>query len=174
MGHSCNRRMSVGSHAHQGEDEDEVGAVDRLARGDDVEASAAQEGGPEAEGPVIHMPRSGVGVIQAVDATFYDLLGWRPEQMVGFSSTKFIHPDDQPSAIGAWVKMIDSSDGAGVWRGRYQSAWGTWVWVETVNRYGGADNPIVTTSMTGVTAEQASMEERLYARGQLLSRLADA
>ena len=188
----------MGTHAHQGEDqgqsdrqdendgraeiaiggetetEIEDGAVDRLARGDDMDASAAQEGGPEALGPVIRMTRSGVGVIQSVDASCYDLLGWRPEQMVGFSSTNFIHPDDQPSAIGAWVKMIDSSDGAGVWRGRYKSAWGTWVWVETVNRYGGADNPIVTTSMTGVTAEQASMEERLYARSQLLSRLSDA
>ena len=48
------------------------------------------------------------------------------------------------------------------------------MWVETVNQYGGSDNPIVTTSMTGVTAEQASMEERLYARSQLLSRLSDA
>ena len=94
--------------------------------------------------------------------------------MVGSSSTRFIHPDDQPSAIAAWVKMVESSDGAGVWRGRYQSAWGTWVWVETVNQYGGSDDPIVTTSMTGVTAEQASMEERLYARSQLLSRLSDA
>jgi diguanylate cyclase (GGDEF)-like protein len=120
------------------------------------------------------MTRSGVGVIQSVDGSCDDLLGWRPEQMVGLSSTKFIHPDDQPSAIAAWVKMIGSSNGAGVWRGRYQSAWGTWVWVETVNQYGGSDDPIVTTSMTGVTAAQVSMEEQLYARGQLLSRLSDA
>jgi diguanylate cyclase (GGDEF)-like protein len=144
--------------------------------GNEVDASAAGEGSAElpATGPTVRMTRSGVGVIQSVEGSCYDLLGWRSEQMLGFSSTKFIHPDDQPSAIAAWVKMIDSSDGAGVWRGRYQSAWGTWVWVETVNHYGGADDPIVATSMTGVTAEQASMEERLYARGQLLSRLSDA
>jgi diguanylate cyclase (GGDEF)-like protein len=129
---------------------------------------------PPASGPTVHMTRSGVGVIQSLEGSCLELLGWRPEQMIGFSSTKFIHPDDQPSAIAAWVKMIDSTDGAGVWRGRYQSAWGTWVWVETVNQYGGADDPIVATSMTGVSAEQASMEERLYARGQLLSRLSDA
>jgi diguanylate cyclase (GGDEF)-like protein len=141
-----------------------------------MDVSEGEEVGsePPASGPTVQMTRSGVGVIQSVDESCYDLLGWRPEQMLGFSSTKFIHADDQPSAIAAWVKMIDSSDGAGVWRGRYQSAWGTWVWVETVNQYGGADDPIVTTSMTGVTAEQASMEERLYARGQLLSRLSDA
>ena len=63
-----------------------------------MDASAAQEGGPEALGPVIRMTRSGVGVIQSVDASCYDLLGWRPEQMVGFSSTKF-HPSRRP-AVG--------------------------------------------------------------------------
>jgi diguanylate cyclase (GGDEF)-like protein len=136
--------------------------------------ASANEAGQDPPGPIVHMTRSGVGVILSVEASCYDLLGWRPEQMVGSSSTRFIHVDDQASAIAAWVKMVDSSDGAGVWRGRYQSAWGTWVWVETVNQYGGSDDPIVTTSMTGVTAEQASVEERLYARSQLLSRLSDA
>lgn len=157
-----------------GAGEDEGGAVDRLARGNDMDAGATEEAGQEAPGPLVHMTRSGVGVIMSVGGSCYDLLGWRPEQMVGSSSTRFIHPDDQPSAIAAWVKMIDSSDGAGVWRGRYQSAWGTWVWVETVNRYGGPDDPIVSTTMTGVTAERVSVEERLYARSQLLSRLSDA
>ena len=131
----------------------------------------------EPEGPAgltVQMTRNIVGVISRVDDSVTDLLGWRPDQMVGSSSTKFIHPDDQPSAIAAWVKMLDSSDGAGLWRGRYQSACGTWVWVETVNRFEDSDDPIVSTSMTGVTAEQVSMEERLYARSQLLSRLSDA
>jgi diguanylate cyclase (GGDEF)-like protein/PAS domain S-box-containing protein len=120
------------------------------------------------------MTRNNIGVIQSVDDAIYDLLGWRPDQLIGSSSTTFIHSDDQAAAIAAWVRMIDSPDGEGVWRGRYQSAYGTWVWIETVNHYGGADNPLVTTEMTGATVEQVSMEERLYARGQLLSRLSDA
>jgi diguanylate cyclase (GGDEF)-like protein len=139
-----------------------------------MDLGAAEESGLEPTGPVVPMTRSGVGVIVSVGDSCHDLLGWMPEQMVGSSSTRFIHPDDQPSAIAAWVKMLDSSDGAGVWRGRYQSAWGTWVWVETVNQYGGPNDPIVSTTMTGVTAEQVSMEERLHARSQLLSRLSDA
>jgi diguanylate cyclase (GGDEF)-like protein len=143
-------------------------------QGEDMDSKAVEDGAPEPVGISVHMTRSGVGMIQAVDEPIVDLLGWRPDQLIGLSSTKFIHPDDQPSAIAAWVKMVDSSDGAGVWRGRYQSAWGTWVWVETVNRYDGSVTPIVFTTMRGVTAEQASMEERLYARSQLLSRLSDA
>jgi diguanylate cyclase (GGDEF)-like protein/PAS domain S-box-containing protein len=120
------------------------------------------------------MTRNNIGVIQSVDETIYDLLGWRPDQLIGSSSTTFIHSDDQAAAIAAWVRMIDSPDGEGLWRGRYQSAYGTWVWIETVNHYGGPDNPMVITEMTGATVEQVSMEERLYARGQLLSRLSDA
>jgi diguanylate cyclase (GGDEF)-like protein len=125
-------------------------------------------------GVTVHMTRNAIGIIQSIDERIYDLLGWRPDQLIGSSSTTFIHSDDQASAIAAWVRMLDAPDGAGLWRGRYQSAYGTWVWVETVNRYGGDDNQIVTTEMTGATVEQVSMEERLYARGQLLSRLSDA
>jgi diguanylate cyclase (GGDEF)-like protein len=123
---------------------------------------------------MVHMVRNAVAVVASVDESVVDLLGWRPEEWVGVSSTKFIHPDDQAGAVAAWVRMLESTDGAGVWRGRYQSAHGTWVWVETVNHYGGTDNPIVTTEMTAVTVEQISLEETLYARGQLLSRLSDA
>ena len=125
-------------------------------------------------GPTIRMTRNIVGVISQVDDGVTNLLGWQPDQMIGFSSTKFIHPDDQPSAVAAWVKMLDSPDGVGLWRGRYQTAYGSWVWVETANRFEDSDDPIVSTSMTSVTVEQVSLEETLYARGQLLSRLSDA
>jgi diguanylate cyclase (GGDEF)-like protein len=140
----------------------------------EMDAGGAELVGNEPPGLNVQMTRSGVGVISWVDGSVYDLLGWRPDQMVGLSSTKFIHPDDQAPAIAAWVKMIDSPDGAGIWRGRYQSAWGTWVWVETVNQFDASGGPIVQTTMTGVTAEHLSIEERLYARGQLLSRLSEA
>jgi diguanylate cyclase (GGDEF)-like protein/PAS domain S-box-containing protein len=120
------------------------------------------------------MTRNIVGVISSMDQSVVELLGWRPDEMIGSSSTKFVHPDDQASAVAAWVKMLDSPDGVGLWRGRYQSAFGTWVWVETANTYEDADEPMVRTVMAGVAVEQVSMEERLYARGQLLSRLSDA
>jgi diguanylate cyclase (GGDEF)-like protein len=122
----------------------------------------------------VQMTRNAVGVIASVDESIADLLGWWPKDLIGSSSTRFIHPDDQAGAIAAWVRMLAAPDGAGFWRGRYQSAQGTWIWVETVNHYEGMDNPVVTTTMAAVTFEQVSMEETLYARGQLLSRLSDA
>jgi diguanylate cyclase (GGDEF)-like protein len=70
--------------------------------------------------------------------------------------------------------MVTSPGSTRVWRGRYQTANGEWAWVETVNRLEDSDIPVVVTTMTRVTVEQASTEEELRAREQLLSRLSDA
>ncbi len=120
------------------------------------------------------MARNATAVIMSVDEGIVDLLGWRPEQMIGSPSTRFIHTEDQPSAIAAWMKMITSPGLTNLWRGRYRTASGSWMWVETVNRLEESDSPIVLTSMTQTTAEKAGVEEELRAREQLLSRLSDA
>jgi diguanylate cyclase (GGDEF)-like protein/PAS domain S-box-containing protein len=122
----------------------------------------------------VRMIRDGVGVFTSVEDGVVDLLGWRPEEMIGSSSLQYIHSEDQAAAVAAWVKMVESGGGEGLWRGRYQSAYGTWIWVETVNWYDASGTPTVFTTMNAVSVEQVSVEERLYARGQLLSRLSDA
>jgi diguanylate cyclase (GGDEF)-like protein/PAS domain S-box-containing protein len=120
------------------------------------------------------MTRNSAGVITSVDEFITDMLGWRPEQLVGLPSTEFVHPEDQPSAIAAWMAMITSPGTTRVWRGRYQSADGAWTWVETVNQFEDSDDPIVSSSMRRVSVEQAGVEDELRAREQLLSRLSDA
>ncbi len=122
----------------------------------------------------VHMTRDAVGVITSIDEAVGEMLGWRPEQLIGSPSTRFIHPDDQLSAVAAWLDMITSPGLTRVWRGRYQSADGTWTWVETVNCLDEGDHSIVSSSMSRVTGEQVSIEEELRAREQLLSRLSDA
>jgi diguanylate cyclase (GGDEF)-like protein/PAS domain S-box-containing protein len=122
----------------------------------------------------VGMTRDTAGVITSVDEGIVEMLGWRPEQMAGSPSTKFIHPQDQASAISTWMAMITSPGTTHVWRGRYQTVDGAWAWVETVNRLEDAGEALVHTSMSRVTGEQASVEEALRAREQLLSRLSDA
>jgi diguanylate cyclase (GGDEF)-like protein/PAS domain S-box-containing protein len=122
----------------------------------------------------VQMTRDTAGVITSVDEGIVDMLGWRPEQLIGSPSTRFIHLEDQPSAIAAWMEMITSPGLTYVWRGRYRTASGSWRWVETVNCLEDSDSPIVSSSMTQVTVKQASVEEELRAREQLLSRLSDA
>ena len=131
--------------------------------------------GPEAPtGLPVHMTRNVAGVITSVDEAIVDLLGWRPEELVGSPSTAFIHPEDQPRLIASWVETITSPGSAFAVRGRYRTAQGTWSWVEAVNQLEDSDRSIVVTSMTPVTAEQVSGEEESRARQQLMSRLSDA
>jgi len=120
--------------------------------------------------------RNDAGVITEVDAAIVEVLGWRPEQMLGEPSTTFIHPEDQPSAVAAWFEMLGDAGATGVWRGRYRAADGSWRWVETANtnRLDDTDAPAVVSVMRRVAPDVAGVEEELRARKQLLSRLSDA
>ena len=124
--------------------------------------------------PVL-LTRNVAGVITHVDERVTAMLGWIPEQLVGVPSTKFVHPDDQPSAIAAWMEMIIEPGSIRTWRGRYRTADGSWKWVETVNE-NHLDDPeqVVRSSMTLASVEQVGIEEELRVRTQLLSRLSDA
>jgi two-component system cell cycle sensor histidine kinase/response regulator CckA len=135
----------------------------------------AMPNGPEVPtGLTVHMTRDATALITSVDEAIFDLLGWRPEQLVGSRSTGLMHPEDQPSAIASWVEMITSPGSVYVGRSRYRTTHGSWMWVETVNQLDDSDNSIVVTSMTRATAEQVSAEDASRARQQLLSRLSDA
>ena len=127
------------------------------------------------DSPPVVLTRDAAAIITHVDEGIVDMLGWTPEQLVGLPSTSFIHPEDQPSAIAAWMEMVTEPGAVRVWRGRYRAADGSWRWVETVNE-NHLDDPeeVVRTSMTRVTVEQVGIEEELRARKQLLSRLSDA
>jgi diguanylate cyclase (GGDEF)-like protein/PAS domain S-box-containing protein len=121
----------------------------------------------------VNMTRNEVGVITSVDENVVELLGWRPDQLLGAKSSDFLHPEDQASGIAAWVGMATAPGTTGVWRGRYRTAGGTWQWVETTNTLD-ADTGIVSTSMTRVSVAQVNIEEELRARTELLTRLSDA
>src|SRR6185295_16461126 len=117
----------------------------------DVPASSAAVGA--------NMTRNEMGVIVSVAKSLVDLLGWRPDQLIGCKSHQFVHPEDQASAIAAWVSMVTTPGTTGYWRGRYQTAEGNWQWVETTNRLENPDDPVVFTSMAGITVEEVSIEE---------------
>jgi diguanylate cyclase (GGDEF)-like protein/PAS domain S-box-containing protein len=124
--------------------------------------------------PVL-LTRDVAGVITQVDERIVDMLGWTPEQLVGLPSTKLVHPDDQPSAIAAWMEMMIEPGSIRTWRGRYRTADGSWKWVETVNENHLEDpEKVVRSSMTLASVEQVGIEELLRVRTQLLSRLSDA
>jgi diguanylate cyclase (GGDEF)-like protein/PAS domain S-box-containing protein len=122
------------------------------------------------------MTRNEAAVITSVDDTVHDLLGWRPEQLIGSPSTALIHPNDQASAVSAWFSMINAPRSTRVWRGRYRTAGGDWCWIEATNtnQLDSADEPGVFTVMRAADADYLDVEEELRAREELLTRLSDA
>ncbi|HVB71460.1 MAG TPA: sensor domain-containing diguanylate cyclase [Acidimicrobiales bacterium] len=131
---------------------------------------------PEPEVVSVEMARDATSVIISVGDELPDVLGWRPEEFVGHSSTDFVHPEDQLSAIAMWFAMMESPGETHTWQGRYRTSDGEWKWVECVNvsRLEDRDNPVVLTTMKRIAVDQVSVAEELRDRTQLLSRLSDA
>lgn len=135
---------------------------------------------PEAGGgrttPEARLTRDEVAIITSVDEAMVDVLGWRPEEMIGQPSTQFIHTEDQATAVAAWFEMRDKPGTTVLWRGRYRTAADDWQWVETENTncLDDESHPVVHTVMRRFTPTAAGVAEELRARKQLLNRLADA
>jgi len=125
--------------------------------------------------PYCQFVRNELALITSVDESMVEVLGWRPDELIGLPSTDFIHPDDQASAVLAWFEMISTPGSTMTWRGRYRAADGGWRWVQSVNS-NHLDDPerVVVSVMSRITVLEMNTEEELRARKQLLSRLADA
>lgn len=128
------------------------------------------------EGDSVRLTRDSNALVISVGDEITDVLGWLPEALLGRPSTEFIHPDDQASAVAAWLEMIDSPGEARTWQGRYRTADGAWKWVEcvNVNKLDDPENSVVQTTMRQVAVEQVSLAEELRVRKQLFSQLSDA
>lgn len=130
----------------------------------------------EAGDGVCRLTRDGVGRIISADSAVADLLGWRPDEMIGSASMDLVHPDDQSSALAVWMDMLANPGSTRTWRGRYRAANGRWRWVQTINsnHLDDPDQQIVQTMITGVEPTHRGLEDELRAQEQLLRRLADA
>jgi diguanylate cyclase (GGDEF)-like protein/PAS domain S-box-containing protein len=126
--------------------------------------------------PECSVIRNEAGVITSIDDSITEILGWRPEQIMGSPSTVFIHPDDQADAIGAWFAMIGTPGSTRTFRGRYRTADGGWRWIdcENTNYLDDPDNPHVFTVIRPSEAGELSLAEQVRAREELIIRLTDA
>lgn len=115
------------------------------------------------QGPSVTITRDAAAVIRSVGEEMTEVLGWRPDQLVGRPSTEFVHPEDQPNAIVAWFKMIEAPGEAHNWQGRYRTPKGEWKWIEciNVNRLDDTDDPVVVTTMRQITVDKVSLAEEL-------------
>ncbi|MGI9156832.1 MAG: diguanylate cyclase domain-containing protein [Marmoricola sp.] len=121
----------------------------------------------------VQLVRDATAIVLEVGPEMVDVLGWQPAELVGKPFTSLIHPHDQNAAVAAWFEMRDVPGETRRWQGRYLTAQGSWAWIESENRYDEATGT-VRTIMRLVEGTEASVEERLHEREELLSRLADA
>ncbi len=130
----------------------------------------------EAPDPSCTLIRNEMGGIVAAHGDVFGVLGWTADDILGQSSSTLIHPEDQASAISAWLSMIDAPGTSVAWRGRYRSHAGMWRWVESLNTndLDDPDEPRVTSALRAVTVDQVGIEEELRSRKQLISRLSDS
>jgi diguanylate cyclase (GGDEF)-like protein/PAS domain S-box-containing protein len=120
--------------------------------------------------------RNEAGVMTTIEDSCFELLGWRPDQILGSPPTAFLHPDDMGYALTAWFGMIKTAGETRTFRGRYRHADGGWTWLdcENTNRLDDAENPHIFTVFRPAAAGQLSLEEQIRAREELIARLTDA
>ena len=114
-----------------------------------------------------------------VDDAITDLLGWRPEQLIGHRTLEFIDPEHVTVAVTTFVDMLRNPGCSRRARIRFRRADGSWLWVEMTNH-----NLLTETDdETGAgyvlaeivdVSEEMAYQEALRNREELLRRLTDA
>ncbi len=121
------------------------------------------------------MKKNAAGVIVAADADLCEILGFDEHQLVGKRSLDFVHPDDQPPAVDAWLEMLGNRHAVRRIRLRHLRGDGEFGWMELANHNQLDENAegFVVTEMLDISDEMRA-QEQLRAREQLLDRLAQA
>jgi diguanylate cyclase (GGDEF)-like protein/PAS domain S-box-containing protein len=133
------------------------------------------DGASDPPPPSCQLTRDSSSIITWVDDAIVDVLGWKPEDLLGQPSTVFIHPEDQPAAVTAWFDMLTKPGSTGTFRGRYRTADGSWRWIEVVNQnHLEEPDARVITTITPIEVHEVTVAEELRARKQMLALLADA
>ncbi len=115
-----------------------------------------------------------LAVLLKIDEAFTQILGWKPEEVIGLRMLDIIHPDDQELALDNWLDMLASpGPGRGV-KLRHRHRDGSWVCMEVINHnlLEDPEHRCVIAEMVDISEEMAT-HEALRAREQLLDRLAE-
>lgn len=119
--------------------------------------------------------KSELAVLVAIDEATTQMLGWKPDEMLGQRSLEFIHPDDRERAVESWMEMLARPGQSNRARLRHKRRDGSWLWLEITN-HNLLDDPshgYVRAELMDISDEMVA-QEALRAREQLLHRLAEA
>ena len=108
-----------------------------------------------------------LAMLLEIDEAFTQILGWKPEEIIGLRTLDIIHPDDHELALDNWLDMLASPGPGRRVKLRHQHRDGSWVCMEVTNH-----NLLEDLEYKCVVAEMVDVSEEI-AREQLLDRLAE-
>ncbi len=132
--------------------------------------------GPSTEGmaKVVRVRKDGIAVLQHVDRSVVEVLGWEPDGLIGKRSLDLIHPDDHELAITSWMDMLAAPGLTTRARLRHARSDGAWTWLDISNTNQLDDpRPHVSCEMVDVSQEVAA-QHALRTSEQVLRRLTEA
>ena len=98
------------------------------------------------------------GACESIEGPLTSLLGWEPAQLIGKLALMVIHPDDHPSAGGAFLDLVLQPGVASIMRHRLMRTDGSFVWTEATLT--ATDDGRFRSDVHDVSA-QVELEERL-------------
>ena len=114
------------------------------------------------------------GVVLDVDEAYTQMLGYKPEDVIGKPVLDQVHPDDRARSVEGWITML-STRRIQQMRLRRKRADGSWIWLDSTihNFLNEPDRKHVLVELVDVSAEMAA-QEALQQQGELLRRVTDA
>lgn len=124
---------------------------------------------------LVRIRKDELAVVLEVDGDVTAVLGWEPADLVGLRTLGYYHPDDQGTAIDAWMEVLSQPGATSHCRLRHKHLDGRWVWMELSNRnlLDAPGGGYVDCEMFDITEEVEALEA-VRASEQLFRRLAGA
>ena len=102
------------------------------------------------------------GYIQFENPATEQLLGYRPEELIGRSAFDFIHPDDRPAALQAFQDILARPEKTASAEFRFQTADGSWRYLSAV-----AKNLLHEPGIAGVMVNSRDVNQQKHAEQAL-------
>jgi diguanylate cyclase (GGDEF)-like protein/PAS domain S-box-containing protein len=110
---------------------------------------------------------------RSVDEALTEMLGWKPDELIGRRALEFVHPDDHDAGIANWLEMLATPGRSKPNRLRHRHRSGSWVWLEITNHNRLAEPEGDVLAHVIDISEEMAAQEALRAREQLLAQLTD-
>ena len=130
---------------------------------------------PASRTPVCRVRKDEFAVFLAVDEAAEEMYGLPGAEMIGRTSSEFVHPDDLGVSVDAWMRLLLVPGGTARTRLRQVRPDGSEMWVDIIN-HNRLDDPELRCVLSDVidVSEEVNVQRALEAQHRLLRRVMEA